>query len=88
MSKALKRMAMKLAIVNAMAIATMGGDMPYGLVDRPPRATTEEDNKFVEKQGYKKPSERTKGDRIIQKLKRNQRKNRKSKSHKHGGARK
>ena len=87
MSKALKRMATKLAIVNAMAIG-MGGAMPYGLVDRPPRATTEEDNKFVEKQGYKKPSERTKGDRIIQKLKRNQRKNRKSKSHKHGGARK
>lgn len=83
MSNALKRMAMKLAIINAMA-GTMGGDMSYGLTKRKPRATTEEDNKFVEKQGYKEPSYRNGYEK---KLHRKHLKLRARKGHKHGGAR-
>lgn len=84
MSKALKSMAMKVALVNAMAIGAMGGAMPYGLAERKPRATTEEDNKFVEKQGYKQPSYRNGYKKWLH---RKHLKLRTRKGHKHGGAR-
>lgn len=85
MNNTLKRMATKLALVNAMTTCTMRGNMYYDLAERKPRATTEEDNKFVEKQGYKEPGKRDRAEQYKRKLKR---KAKNYKGHKHGGAKK
>ena len=71
-----------LLMLNMMA-TTSGSPSYYSLLDSSVHSTTEEERLFVDKQGYKQPTQR---DRYQQKLKRSQLRLRKNKGHKHGGA--
>lgn len=89
MSKNLKKaMVGVMAPLIAAAAATSTPLYDYGFGTRHPRATTAEENSFIEKQGYCSHAPKTPEERYKQKIKRQQLKSRKHKGHKHGGARK
>ena len=78
-----------LPLITANMMLASSGERYYGFNETHyARPTTEEERKFVDKQGYKRPSTRTKDDRAEQYRKRLKRKTKKYKGHKHGGARK
>ena len=83
LSRAKLKVLEPLLMLNMMNAATNGSPSYYSLFDSPTHSTTEEERLFVEKQGYKQPTQR---DRYQQKLKRSQLRLRKNKGHKHGGA--
>ena len=89
MSKNLKKaMIGVMAPLMAAAAATGTSLYDYGFGTRHPRATTAEENSFVEKQGYKESGKRDKAQRAEQYRRKLKRKNKSYKGHKHGGARK
>lgn len=84
MSNVLKK---HLVALTAATIAATGcaPSYGYGLYHKKPRHTTEKENSFVEKQGYKEPTYRNDYKRWLH---RKHLKLRKRKGHKYGGAKK